>query len=273
MGLHSQTNASKFTNLSPTRLGFLGDLEIRLAQNQNEVMQVLAMREQIFDMPAGINVDRFDAICDHLLVVDTALFDNGSAGKIVGTYRLIRNEQAALAGGFYSAAEFNIEPMLERNSKLNFLEFGRSCVLPNYRGKRIMELLWAGSWAYINNYKIDVLFGCASFPGTDPKIHREALSFLHHYAPVDKNLDAQAMPAYKARFNLMAKDEIDAKRAIKSLPPIIKGYLRVGARFSTQIAVDQEFNTIDVLTVLPVKNIDERYINYYGANGERHSCS
>lgn len=267
----SQISSSKVSNAQSNCLGLLGELETRLAQNENEILQVLQMREVIFDTPAAINVDRFDAVCDHLLVVDNSIFPSEKNSNIVGTYRLVRADHAALVGGFYSADEFNIGPMLKKNANLNFLEFGRSCVLPNHRGKRTMELLWAGSWAYIKQHNIDVLFGCASFSGVDPQVHNEALSFLHHYAAADRNYDVEAMPSYKGNFKLLSKAEIDPKRSIKNLPPMIKGYLRIGAKFSTQIAIDKDFNTIDVLTVLPVKNIEKRYINYYGANTQRHA--
>lgn len=266
-------SSSNSSNLHSNCLGLLGELETRLAQNEHEIMQVLQMRERIFDMPTAINVDCFDAVCDHLLVVDNSIFPTEKNSNIVGTYRLVRADHADKVGGFYSANEFNIAPMLAKNTDLNFLEFGRSCVLPNHRGKRTMELLWAGSWAYIKQHNIDVLFGCASFQGTDPSPHCEALSFLYHYAAAEENHNVKAMPAYKGQFNLLPKEDIDTKRAIRNLPPMIKGYLRIGAKFSTEIAIDTDFNTIDVLTVLPVKNIEKRYINYYGENSEKHAHS
>lgn len=267
----SQLNSLNVVNPQSNCLGLLGELETRLAQDEDEIMQVLQMRERIFDKSAAINVDRFDAVCDHLLVIDNSIFPSKNKSNIVGTYRLVRADHAAKVGGFYSANEFNIAPMLKQNEELNFLEFGRSCVLPNHRGKRTMELLWAGSWAYIKQHNIDVLFGCASFSGIDPQAHDEALSFLFHYAPADKNFDVKALSAFKGQVKILPKAQIDQKRAIRNLPPMIKGYLRIGAKFSTQIAIDKDFNTIDVLTVLPVKNIEKRYINYYGANGEKHS--
>lgn len=269
MGLLSQIDSSKRSNLTPVRSVFLGELEARLTKCDDEISQVLDMRAQIFKLPASVNVDKFDAVCDHLIVLNNFDDTHKQASIIVGTYRLLREEHAALAGGFYSAAEFEIAPMFEQNSGLKFLEFGRSCVLPDYRGKRTIELLWAGSWAYIKNYDIDVLFGCASFSGSDPQQHQEALSFLYHFAAADKKFNVKATPKFKGELNLLSKDQIDTKRAIRNLPPMIKGYLRVGAKFSTQIAIDAKFNTVDVLTVLPVSDIKKRYIKYYGAKDER----
>lgn len=270
VSLQSQIGSSEYLKLAPVRLAMLGNLEARLAQSNKEIAEVLEMRAKIFQLPAAINVDRIDGVCDHLIVVDNSISASKNVSNIVGTYRLVLAKQAAQIGGFYSSSEFNIAPMLEQNANLSFLEFGRSCVLPDYRGKRTIELLWAGSWAYIKKHEIDVLFGCASFSGIDPEQHKEALSFLYHYAAAEEKFDANAMPSFKGKLKLLAKAEIDPKRAIRNLPPMIKGYLRVGAQFSTEFAIDKEFNTIDVFTILPVKNIDKRYLNYYGVNGGKH---
>ncbi|MFK7901299.1 MAG: GNAT family N-acetyltransferase [Nitratireductor sp.] len=257
---------------SPKPFGAIGNLEVRLAQDETEISQVLAMREQVFQLPKNINVDRYDAVCDHLLVLDKNKPYDPDTGKVVGTYRLINQEHANKVGGFYSSQEFEIQPLLENNKRLKFLEFGRSCVLPEYRGKRTLELLWAGSWAYIKQHQIDVLFGCASFNGCEPATHQEALSFLHHFADPAKEFDANVVSKFKGQYERLNKQDIDAKRAIKNLPPLIKGYLRVGAKFGTQIAIDEAFGTIDLLTILPVKNIDPKYIAYYGANAQKHAC-
>jgi len=84
----------------------------------------------------------------------------------VGTYRLLRQEVAERHGGFYSAGEFEIADLLKRHPGKRFLELGRSCVLPAYRSKRAIELLWRGIWTYVREHRIDVMIGCASFVGT-----------------------------------------------------------------------------------------------------------
>lgn len=269
MGLQSQIGSSKLSRLASTLPIKLGNLEVRLAHGEDEVSQVLKMRSEIFQLPTKINVDEHDAVCDHLIVIDKSPTRSNQTSPIVGTYRLVRAEHAAKVGGFYSASEFKISQMLVGNTDLNFLEFGRSCVLPDYRNMRAIELLWAGSWAYIKKHNIDILFGCASFRGVDPHQHLEALSFLYHFAASDKIFDVKVNPKFRGDLKLLDKVDIDTKRALKNLPPLIKGYLRVGAKFSTEFAIDKKFNTIDVLTVLPVSNIKKRYIKYYSAKDTR----
>jgi putative hemolysin len=180
----------------PTQsLGRLGSLEVRLAQTAAEVRQAQKLRYRVFyqEGPAIANpgrlfarrdVDAYDAICDHLLVLDHAARDGQNANRpaVVGTYRLLRQPMAEEYGGFYSTAEFDIGGLLARHGDLQFLELGRSCVLAPYRNKRTVELLWHGIAGYLRQNRTDVMFGCASLDGTDPRQLAVPLSFLHHYA-------------------------------------------------------------------------------------------
>src|ERR1035441_3252226 len=178
----------------PTQsLGRLGSLEVRLAQTAAEVRQAKKLRYRVFyqEGPAIANpgrlfarrdVDAYDAICDHLLVLDHAARDGQNANRpaVVGTYRLLRQPMAEEYGGFYSTAEFHIGGLLARHGDLQFLELGRSCVLAPYRNKRTVELLWHGIAGYLRQNRTDVMFGCASLDGTDPKQLAMPLSFLPH---------------------------------------------------------------------------------------------
>ncbi|WP_117195351.1 GNAT family N-acetyltransferase [Rhizobium terrae] len=259
--------------------GRIGSLETRLARNEREIDAAQAVRYRVFveEMNATLNpeamriqrdVDAYDPICDHLLVVDHAI-EGDIEEQIVGTYRLLRQEVALANGGFYSASEFDIEPLLARHPDKQFMELGRSCVLPDYRTKRTVELLWQGNWAYSLKHGMNAMFGCASFPGTDPKEHAMALSFLHHTVLAKGDWAVSALPELHQSMDLMPTEEINGRKALSSLPPLIKGYLRLGAMVGNGAVIDHAFNTTDVLIVLPIASISDRYINYYGADAGR----
>jgi putative hemolysin len=261
-------------------LGRIASLEVRLARTDEEIEAAQRVRYRVFyeEMGArgaflvadGRDADRFDAICDHLLVLDTDIPGSG-LDRIVGTYRLLRDDVARAHGGFYSAGEFELDDLVARHPGRRFMELGRSCVLPAYRSKRTIGVLWQGIWAYVNHYGIDVMAGCASFPGTVPAAHAEALSFLAHYCRPEPAWNVRAVPGRHASMDLMPKEAVDARAALNALPPLVKGYLRLGARIGDGCVVDHEFRTTDVFVVLPVDTISERYINHYGPEGERYA--
>jgi L-ornithine Nalpha-acyltransferase len=261
----------------PTQsLGCLGSLEVRLAQTAAEVRQAQKLRYRVFYQEgvaianqgrlfARRDVDAYDAICDHLLVLDHAAHDGRNANRpaVVGTYRLLRQPVAEEYGGFYTAAEFDIGALIARHSNLQFLELGRSCVLAPYRNKRTVELLWHGISGYLRQNRTDVMFGCASLDGTDPRQLGMPLSFLHHYARAPEEWRTRALPERYVEINRMSKEVIDPKEALRVLPPLIKGYLRVGASIGDGAVVDHEFGTTDVLIILPVSAIKQRYIEHF----------
>jgi L-ornithine Nalpha-acyltransferase len=257
-------------------LGRAGSLEVRLAQTAGEVRQAQKLRYRIFyregaaiPNPAQLfarrDIDAYDAICDHLLVVDHAPRGDAASGKpeVVGTYRLLRQDLAEEHGGFYSAGEFDIAPLIGRHDNLQFLELGRSCVLAPYRNKRTVELLWHGIWAYVLQTKLDVMFGCASLDGTVPERLALPLSFLHHYARAPAPWRAGALPGRYVEMNRLPKEAVDTKEALRLLPPLIKGYLRLGASIGDGAVVDREFGTTDVFIVLPVSAIKQRYLAHF----------
>jgi putative hemolysin len=221
------------------------------------------------------DVDDYDSICDHLLVLDhdpgTKPFRSGKP-KVVGTYRLLRQEVADRNRGFYTAGEFDIAPLIEAHPDLRFLELGRSCVLKPYRNKRTVELLWHGIWTYVLHHRIDVMFGCASLEGTNPDQLALPLSFLHHHARASDSWQARALPERYTSMDLMAKEAVDAKAALHALPPLIKGYLRLGATFGDGAVLDRQFGTTDVLVILPVSAINKRYIDHFGPAANRHAA-
>lgn len=260
-------------------LGQIGPLQVRLARDSDEIAAAQSIRFQVFYREMGAragtlealeerDADRFDFLCDHLLVIDTSL-PGTERDRIVGTYRLLTQENADAAGSFYSDNEFELEALVARHPDRRFLELGRSCVLPAYRSKRTIELLWQGIWAYCRSRKIDVMTGCASFPGTIPAAHAEALSFLAHFCRAGDPWAVRARAGRYVAMDLMPCEAVNAKAALAAMPPLIKGYLRLGAKFGDGCVVDHDFSTTDVLVVLPVEEISERYIAYYGPEAQR----
>ncbi len=262
----------------PEVLGRAGGLEVRLARTRRDIRRAQKLRYKVFFEEMGAtpsprvrlsrrDIDPYDRLCDHLLVID--LFGKISRfgrakPKVVGTYRLLRSDVARAAGAdFYTAAEYNLGPFLTAHPGARLLELGRSCVLTPYRSKRVLELLWGGLWRYIAHHRIDLMFGCASFEGVVPARHALALSFLHHYAPAPEGEGADAHPWNHYDMDLMPREAINPKEALRALPPLIKGYLRVGARFGRGAVVDRPFGTTDVFVSIRVKDIDPRYLNHY----------
>ena len=271
---------------APT-LGQIGPLEVRLARSYREIKIAQQLRYHVFyeemaaiadarTLAAKRDVDSFDAICDHMLVLDhDTMVRTHRIGRkqprIVGTYRLLRQEVAESNSGFYTADEYDLQPLLDAKPDLNFLELGRSCVLAPYRNKRTVELLWHGIWSYVLMHKIDVMVGCASLAGTDPDRLALPLSFLYHHCLSPEEWRVRALESRYTDMNRMPKDEVDARRALHLLPPLIKGYLRLGGTIGDGAVIDRQFSTTDVLITLPVSHLNPRYVNYYGADASRHS--
>lgn len=268
-------------------LGRIGSLEVRLARTPAEVRAAQALRYKVFygEMQASADprtlirrrdADAFDRICDHLLVLDHDEIEirpfRKARPRIVGTYRLLRQSVAARHKGFYTAGEFAIEPLLARHAGLDFLELGRSCVMKQYRSKRTVELLWQGIWAYVLNHGIDAMIGCASFEGTDPDALALPLSFLHHHASANGDWMVEARPERHVSMNRLPIEAVDMRSALSSMPPLIKGYLRLGAMVGRGAVIDRPFGTTDVMIVLPVERISERYVRYYGADAGRYAA-
>ena len=249
-----------------------GALEVRLAETDLEVEAAQRLRYRVFyeEMTAvpspemrdaRRDFDHFDEVCDHLLVVDRGVIDDEGQPVVVGTYRLMRDVDAVRAGGFYTEGEYDITPLLRGmppGTKL--LELGRSCVLKDYRSRPgAMQLLWRGLMVYNTRFATDVMFGCASFAGTDPQALALPLSYLHHFHLGPPDIRVTANPKLYVNMNLMPKDAIDPKEALRTLPPLIKGYVRAGALIGDGAVIDKQFGTTDVFIYFPVSKLDDRY--------------
>lgn len=253
------------------------DLELRLARTRNDVRAAQMLRFRVFHNEMGAamrgralwlkrDIDRFDRFCDHLVVVDRSR--RGLRPYVVGTYRLLRGEVALKHRGFYTSDEFDLRPLLGRASEV--LELGRSCVDPGYRARGVMQILWKGIAEYLVAHDIKLMLGCASFPGTDPAAIAHALSFLHHRHRLPPELCPRALPGRFVAMDRLPSDQLDADLVRRQLPPLVKGYLRLGGRVGEGAVIDQAFNTIDVCVVLPVEAVKQRYVrHYYRGAGEQ----
>ena len=260
----------------PACLGRIGGLEVRLATRRGEIRKAQKLRYKVFyeeggavpDMKARMtrrDICPFDRLCDHLIVVDHDFIDRLGRRKsrVVGAYRLLRQEIAESRGGFYSVQEFDLAPLLARHPEKRFLELGRSCVHRDWRNKRALELMWRGIWTYVRHHRVDVMIGCASLPGANPLAHAAALSFLHHNVMADDAWRVEALAPMCVAMNTMTAEQIDSRKAVAALPPLLKGYLRCGAKIGAGAVVDRMFGTTDVFVVMPIADLDTRYISYF----------
>jgi putative hemolysin len=256
-----------------------GSLEVRIADSKEEIAEAQRLRYRVFyeEMSAlptpqmreeQRDFDRYDEFCDHLLVVDKTLRGENGKGGVVGTYRLLRGEVAALHGGYYTSSEYDLTPMVHANPPgTRFLELGRSCTLKSYRARPItMQSLWRGIILYNDHYNIDVMFGCGSLPGTDPDALAVQLSYLHHFHRAPEGCRLRARPELYVEMNRMPKELIDPKEALRMLPPLVKGYVRSGSYIGDGAVIDRQFGTTDVLIYFPVPRLDKRWRSRYSRN-------
>jgi len=254
-----------------------GALEVRLAETDHEVSQAQRLRYEVFyeeksAVPseamraARRDFDKYDDVCDHLLVVDRDTHDEDGQPLVVGTYRLTREKDAVRAGGFYTAGEFDLGRMLGGMAKgTKYLELGRSCILKSYRSRPgTMQLLWKGLMAYVARFDIDLMFGCASFPGTEPQALALPLSYLHHFHAMPADLVVTARADLYVPMNHIEAAAIDTREGIRSLPAMLKGYVRAGCCIGDGAVIDTQFDTTDVFIFFPLSGIDARYKSRFG---------
>ncbi len=259
-----------------------GSLEVRLARSLKEIKAAQKLRYQIFyeEMHARPDwrmrmtrrdIDEYDIFCDHLLVLD---HDRPKGKRIVGTYRLLRQEVALAHDGFYSSGEYDLSPLMTESfgaqigEGRQLLELGRSCVHKDYRANSTINMLWKGIAEYLKDNNIAYMFGCASFEGTDPEAFKEPMAYLYHNHLVPDDFKVRALDNQFVEMNTMSAEEIDVRMARRALPPLIKGYLRIGCFIGDGAVVDEQFGTTDVFILLPVEKIAKRYSKKYDLKGE-----
>jgi len=259
-----------------------GAMEVRCARGEEEILAAQRLRYRTFyeEMNAEPtpeiqrerrDMDAYDRVCDHLLVIDHA---RPSEDRVVGTYRMLRQEVAARHGGFYSAEEYDLSPLTgdgfksaHMGSTGQLLELGRSCVHSDYRTRATISLLWKGISGYLHEHSIAYLFGCASLQGTDPDAMMLPLAYLYHEHRCPEEFLVRALPERHVPMNRMAREKIDVRAARRQLPPLIKGYLRLGCFIGDGAVVDYQFGTTDVFILLPVERVTKRYSQRFGTPG------
>ena len=240
---------------------------VKLADTQEDLRAAQALRYRVFvkelggdgplvDHERGLEKDSFDPFFDHLL-----LLDDSKNGAVVGVYRLLRDDQAALAGQFYSEDEYDLSVL--KSSGRRLMELGRSCLDATYRGGPAMFHLWQGLAQYVSDHKIEILFGVASFHGTNPQNLAQPLSVLHHNHLAPEELRVKAQAASFQDMNLIPKDKLKRPAAMRQVPALIKAYLRLGGYVGEGAFVDHAFNTTDVCLVMDTQRMNEKQKNIY----------
>lgn len=247
-----------------------GNLGVRIAVTAAEIDAVQSLRFRVFYEEMGATPepsaaalrrdrDRFDAVADHLIVVDHAI-GSGPEG-VVGTYRLIQRPAAQRAGGFYSAGEYEIGPLLRFPGRV--LELGRSCVDASHRNRAAMQLLWRGIAAYVFLHRIDLMFGCASLPGTNPDALAPELTYLYYNHLAPPALRPRALAGRYVDMRRLDPGSVDPRRVHAQLPPLVKGYLRLGGFVGDGAVIDHAFNTTDVAVVVKTDLVTDKYYRHY----------
>jgi putative hemolysin len=247
-----------------------GALYLRLAETTEEVEAAQALRYRVFyesmsaqpsaEMAAKKrDFDSFDDYCDHLLVFDSTLGDGPAA--VIGTYRVMRRDAARRRGQFYSADEYDISKLIAHPGEI--LELGRSCIDEGYRTGATMQLLWRGIAEYVLAYDIELMFGCASLPGTDPDVLAPALTYLYHHHLAPPALKSRALPDRYVAMDRLPVEGVSPRSARQMLPPLVKGYLRLGGFVGDGAVIDHDFGTTDVCVVVKTDLVTDRYYRHY----------
>ncbi len=245
-------------------------IDVRIATTAEEIKAAQAIRYKVFYEEYNAkpseesflekrDFDSYDDFADHLIVIDQKM-GHGVKG-IIGTYRLLRYKSAMKKGQFYSSDEYDISPLLPYKNGL--LELGRSCILPRYRTRPVLQILWKGIAHYLADHNIDLMFGCASLHGTDINVLSEQLAYLYHYHLASEGHCPVAIKSRYINMNLHSKEELNAKHIFVSLPPLIKGYLRLGAHIGDGAVIDNQFNTTDIFIILPTGQVTQKYVKHY----------
>ncbi|QGX98534.1 GNAT family N-acetyltransferase [Roseovarius faecimaris] len=240
---------------------------VKLAENQEELEAAQRLRYRVFvqelgadgplvDHERGLETDRFDAHFDHLI-----LQSEDRPGEVVGVYRLLRDDQAAKIGQFYSEDEYDLEVL--KSSGRRIMELGRSCLDPAFRGGTAMYHLWNSLARYVSKHKIEILFGVASFHGTDPAPLAPALSLLHHRHLAPESLRPRARAEHYQDMNLLDEAALDRRAAMVQVPALIKAYLRLGGYVGEGAYIDHRFNTTDICLVMDTARMRQAQKNIY----------
>ncbi len=242
------------------------DFSVKLARTDSDLLAAQRLRYEVFveelggigamvDHDLRLERDRFDPFFDHLLLRDE------TRDLVVGVYRVMRQDQARAAGQFYSADEYDLAPLMSSGRRL--LELGRSCLHRTYRGGMALHHLWAGLAGYIAEHQIDILFGVASFHGTDARALAQPLGMLHHRHLAPKDMRVRARAEGFQQMDMVAEQALDRRAAMLAIPPLIKAYLRLGGVVGEGAFIDRSFNTTDVCLILDTARMNAEQANRY----------
>lgn len=253
--------------MTPTEPPFI----LRLAADARDLQAAQRLRYHVFIEELGgdgpmvdhanrLEIDEFDPYFDHLLLIDTRR-DPALLEDVVGVYRLLPCDRAAKIGRFYSESEFDLTALKASGRKL--LELGRSCVHAEHRGGAAMLLMWNALADYVLERGIEIMFGAASFHGTDVEALRAPLAYLHHRHLAPEDIRVHALPAQRQEMDLMPDEALDTRAASRAIPPLIKGYLRLGGYVGDGAWIDHAFNTTDVCLLMDTRRMSERHLDFY----------
>ena len=239
-----------------------GNLQARLAQTQVEIEQAYKLRYQVFCIEGSasknhheLEYDDFDHFCDHIIILD-------QSNTVIGTCRLLSKESPNIK--FYSETEFELTSLMSCHNNLKFLEIGRSCIDSKYRTGLAAKLLWQAIWTYFRDKNFDVMIGCASLEGIDYNVHKQTLALIYQLAAAPELWNVRANKNAQ-KIQPIEIPETEIKNQLKKIPPLLKGYLRLGAYVSSDVSIDTEFGTTDVFIALPKERINPRYFEHFGA--------
>jgi L-ornithine Nalpha-acyltransferase len=252
-------------------------LTLRLARDARDLAAAQRLRYRVFveelgasgplvDHEARLEKDVHDALCDHLLLIDPRR-DPSLLEDVVGVYRLLPGAKLPKGAAFYSESEYDLTRL--RQSGRRLLELGRSCVAPAYRGGTAMLHLWNGLAEYTLSNRIEVLFGVASFHGTDLEALAQPLAYLHHNHLAPPDLRVQAIGDQARSMDLMGADVLDRRAAMLATPALIKAYLRLGGFVGQGAYLDHAFNTTDVCLVIDTGQMSAKHRAFYTRKSER----
>ncbi len=251
------------------------DFKVRLAESEGDLRAAQRLRYRVFveelggdgelvDHEAKLERDKFDPHFDHLLLIDETADENDG---IVGVYRVMRDDQARDGLGFYSTTEYDLSAL--EGSDRRLLELGRSCLHADYRGGMAMFHLWNGLASYVLDHGIEILFGVASFHGTDIAALKAPLSYLHHHHLAPEDLRVRAQADNFQPMDLLPIDAVERRAAMVDTPALIKAYLRLGGFVGEGAFIDHDFNTTDVCLLMDTKRLNEKQTGLYTKGRQR----
>ena len=246
-------------------------LTVRLARDMHDLQGAQRLRYHVFIEELGGNgamvdhdnrleQDEYDPWYDHLLLIDESRAPE-SLEHVVGAYRLLTCTQAEKLGRYYTDTEYDLE--LLKGSGRRLLELGRSCVHPDHRGGASMLMMWNALADYVKERDIEIMFGTASFHGTDVDNLRQSLAWLHHNHLAPEDIRVTARPDHRQQMDLMPASDLDRRAAMENMPPLLKGYLRLGGFVGDGAWIDHEFNTTDVCLLVDIARMSPRHREFY----------